>query len=334
MRFLFLLFCVFIYESMATAAEYTHLLWSPANLSDIAHTEPVYIDDTGNTEMSFNPPYITNWRLLYCASNHTDYSNNWADFTRRYWIVYPSGWNEYAGLRYKITPNINNQWFIPQATPVPGHNIYVSSITKTSGLVGQCFDPGTEYTITPIAVPPHKINIFIDRNTTLPGSYNIPFSYGWGYEENKGSIGDENSGYLSFGIELAKNKYTTNIPVIVTSKCEFSSRNITIEHGVIDLFNNVNNTASSTIDMDCTNNTSLNIEVIGSESGSMEKNLTKCGEGGVCKLTVENTGSAKVIKRVSGKTSITVSSTYSLQPGGHPVGGRFEGAGILRILID
>lgn len=319
---------------LAAGSNYQNFLWAPASPSSVSNATSVTIDDSAVSQASITFPQINTWKVLATSCN-----GYWGDQQRgnyRYWLQYKTGWQKAAGgLVYRF--NDVSNWDVALSTPVPGVNTMVSTnIYKEQGMSG-CWQLGEVVGFTPgIAIPVFRVNIELQRSSAYSGEYTIRVPYWWGYEENKGSGYDEGVAWRRFGI-IMQNEAPSyiDIPVVVTSKCNFNTSPINLSHGSLaGRAADGNQTTPYNLNVTCTSGTSLSVKLIGSQKVSGKtNNYTKCGSGGMCELTFDN-GKYDETMTVDSSKTLSIKSTYRLNDITKPVAESFEGSGVLQVLVN
>ncbi|EHS6969113.1 spore coat protein U domain-containing protein [Escherichia coli] len=329
------LFLFFISNEVLSAGDnYQNFLWAPASPSSVSNATTVTIDDTAVSQASITFPQVNSWKVLA-----TSCSGHWDGLQRgnyRYWLQYKTGWqNTSEGLVYRFG-DVSN-WDIALSTPVPGVNTMVSTNHYEEQGMSGCWSLGEIVGFTPsLTIPVFRVNIELQRSSAFPGKYTIRVPYWWGYEENKASGYNETIAWRRFGI-IMQNETPSyiDVPVVVTSKCNFNTSPINLSHGTMSgRKSDGNQTKPYNLNVTCTQGTSLSVKLLGTQkvSGKTD-NYTQCGTGGMCELTFDN-GKYNETMTIDNSKTLSIKSTYRLNDISNPVAESFEGSGVLQVLVN
>ncbi|MEE7414960.1 spore coat protein U domain-containing protein [Escherichia marmotae] len=329
-----MLLFLFANKSEAVTENYQNFLWEPSNKSAVTQASEVVIDDKGSSSISISFPDATSWRVLASSCN-----GSWSgeqDSNYRYWLQYKNEWTkDPSGLSYKLE-DVSN-WDVSYSEPVPGYTTVVSVNTYGKHKMDKCYPVGFVYSFRPgILIPTFNAKLVLERASAYPGKYNIQVPFWWGYEENKGSGNTSFMGWHKFGYVLAQQAPSyVNVPVTVTSKCNFNTSPINLSHGTMTGRNaDGNQTKPYNLNVTCTPGTSLSVKLLGTQkvSGKTD-NYTQCGTGGACELTFDN-GKYDETMTIDNSKTLSIKSTYRLNDITKPVAESFEGNGILQVLVN
>lgn len=318
----------------SAGSNYQNFLWAPASPSSVSNATSVTIDDRAVSQVSITFPQINTWKVLATSCN-----GYWGALQKgnyRYWLQYKTGWQKTSeGLVYRF--NDVSNWDVALSTPVPGVNTMVSTnIYKEQGMSG-CWQLGEIVGFNPdVPIPVFRVNIELQRSTAFPGKYTIRVPYWWAYEENKGSGYDDAIAWRSFGIIMQNESPSyIDIPVVITSKCNFNTSPINLSHGSLAGRDaDGNQTTPYNLNVTCNSGTSLSLKLIGSKKVSgRTDNYTQCGSGGMCELTFDN-GKHDETMTIDNSKTLSIKSTYHLNDITKPVAEYFEGSGVLQVLVN
>ncbi|ECE3499463.1 PixG protein [Salmonella enterica] len=321
-------------EVLSAVSNYQNFLWAPASPSSVSNAIAVTMDDSAVSQALITFPQINSWKVLA-----TSCSGHWDGLQRgnyRYWLQYKTGWQKASGgLVYRFS-DISN-WDMALSTPVPGVNTMVSTNHYDEQGMSGCWQLGKIVGFTPsLTIPVFRVNIELQRSSAFPGKYTVRVPYWWGYEENKASGYDEAIAWRRFGI-IMQNEAPSyiDIPVVVTSKCNFNTSPINLSHGSLSgRAADGNQTTPYNLNVTCASGTSLSVKLIGSQkvSGKTD-NYTLCGSGGMCELTFDN-GKYNETMTIYNSKTLSIKSTYRLNDITKPVAESFEGSGVLQVLVN
>ena len=331
------LFLFFISNGVLSAgSNYQNFLWAPASPSSVSHATSVTIDDRAVSQVSITFPQINSWKVLA-----TSCSGHWDGLQRgnyRYWLQYKTGWQKTTGgLVYRFNDANTSNWDMAGSIPVQGVNTMVSTNVYKEQRMSGCWQLGAVVGFNPgIHIPVFRANIELQRSTAFPGEYTIRVPYWWGYEENKASGYDKAVAWHRFGIIMQNEAPSyVDIPVVVTSKCNFNTSPINLSHGSLaGRAADGNQTTPYNLNVTCSSGTSLSVKLIGSQkvSGKTD-NYTLCGSGGMCELTFDN-GKYNETMTIYNSKTLSIKSTYRLNDITKPVAESFEGSGVLQVLVN
>ncbi|HIB1617183.1 TPA: spore coat protein U domain-containing protein [Salmonella enterica subsp. enterica serovar Muenchen] len=327
------LFLFIIMVSHTANGAYQNFLWVPMVPVRNSFANPVTVDDVGYSNISITFPVVRSWRVI--STGCSGYWNGFARGNYRFWLQYRNGWQNADGLRYRFR-DIKN-WNISHSTPVSGVITMVSPINYKNQQISTCWELGDNVGfITDIPAPIFRAVIELDRSVAVPGMYNLKIPYWWAYEENKASGDDASVPWRNFGIMMNKEEpsYIT-LPVTVISKCSFNSSPINLSHGAMSgIYANGSQTRTYQLNISCNSGTSVSIKLLGSNPVSgKSRNYTRCGFGGVCELTF-NDGKYDEVMNIDGSKVLSIKSTYYFNDLSNIVAEKFEGSGILQVLIN
>lgn len=333
--YLLMLMCFFIInEAGAVSEDYQNFLWGPANASATTNADEIVIDDSASSNVSVTFPETESWRILSSSCNGSWTGKRPSNY--RYWLQYRNGWSkDPSGLTYRL--NDVSGWDISYSEPVPGYTTVVSVNTYGEHAMSQCWPVGGVAYFRPgIAIPVFRAKIAVERSSAYPGKYNLQVPFWWGYEENKGGGNTSFVGWRQFGFVLAQQQPSyINIPVTITSKCNFDISPINLSHGTMTGRNaDGNQTKPYNLNVTCSPGTSLSVKLLGTQkiSGKTD-NYTKCGTGGMCELTFDN-GKYDETMTIDNSKTLSIKSTYRLSDIAKPVAESFEGSGVLQVLVN
>lgn len=318
--------------SMTSKADYRHFIWvvsNPVRMDDIVIK---YNDTTVSASSKMDGGWSGNHRSrnVYSACRGT---NDALDATQEKtaWLIMQN--RVYVGT-VPITLSIDsyNGWKAPGQAQVQGYVSRVNQKTVKTPL-GTCWSLGSSqlvdfHWLTPI------ITIRMAAGSLAPGSYRVPVSYYYAFEENK-FLKDTAKGPANNVPNLilggAGTKSSFNLAITVESKCDFNSNPIQLVHDITlgDESSYKSNVASYSVS--CSKTNPVKMELIGSSKPTgKDINFTKCGEGD-CELTF-NDGTAISQENITGKKDYLINSKY--HPNDKSKTGSFKGAGILRVTIQ
>jgi len=331
--FLLSLFLV-VNKAGAITEDYQNFLWEPYDKSAITYADEVIIDDSASSNISITFPNSGSWRVLASSCNGSWTGKRKSNY--RYWLQYKNEWiKDSSGLVYKLEDL--SGWDVSYSDPVPGYVTVVSVNTYGEHTMSTCWPVGFVAKFYPgIAIPHFKAKIIVERSAAYPGKYNLKVPFWWGYEENKGEGDTSFIGWRQFGFILAQQQPSyVDVPVTITSKCNFNTSPINLSHGIMSgRESDGSQTKPYNLNVTCTPGTSLSVKLLGTQkvSGKTD-NYTQCGTGGMCELTFDN-GKYDETMTIDNSKTLSIKSTYRLNDIAKPVAESFEGSGVLQVLVN
>ncbi|EFB9370292.1 nuclease PIN [Escherichia coli] len=318
--FLFFLFVQFSPD--AYSQKFCNILWANENLPKASLN--------ASMDGSSSAVYSLNLQAGGYSTAIRQYEEDMPSFTSvsgiyRYWLQYPDEWqNTKEGLKYRIVTNLElagSQEPGVKTVVTPPQNFTWKNILR-------CNRIGERYNFTQTNID--NIKIEIDRGTAWPGVYTLQLPLKVAYEENKGRYsGQSGGGWPEYAgaIKSFSPVNTDNVTIYITSKCELTSRYLSINIGdritPDEARGGINKNASLSVVCNAPANILFSIRAADMQDGQINK--TKCGPG-YCTLSFDNDESQKTVKAIRGTTDVPLSVNFKSDS---PVAGLFEGSAVL-----
>ncbi|EFH6893650.1 hypothetical protein G6742_000346 [Escherichia coli] len=321
---------------------YQNFFWHPVSSVEVEGVSEGVVDDyVGYAYANLVFPGNGVYRVIARDCLNDDVLNN-VKGESTYWIQYKDGYQEYSGLRFKMSV-IDEHWTLPyNGSHLNGW------VTKTSqfanylftGPENKCWSVGetTGVVMSSSLNRRARIKVEIPRGDAKPGHYvlNVPFR--WMFEEHKYNNYTPSSPLHYSAAQILQSQGIDSyikIPLTIVSKCNFNTSPINFSHGTMTGRNaDGNQTKPYNLNVACTPGTSLSVKLLGTQkvSGKTD-NYTQCGTGGMCELTFDN-GKYDETMTVDSSKTLSIKSTYRLNDIAKPVAESFEGSGVLQVLVN
>lgn len=217
-------------------------------------------------------------------------------------------------------------------------------VGKTPGLLAdECVLTGHSHDSVRFWMPDVNLNLSLDANTHVPGGvYDLPFTYTYGYLENK---------YVDFGVigpneainyvQANSSPQQTNIHLTVNNQCEFDVTEIHLDHGDLPANSSAHGHQSDTqnLNINCVGDTLLNFEVkrVDNTHLDMPKNFIDCGQQGYCRVSFiynDITYNQSTILMQKGTIGVFSKFFFKEPSEGAPITGPFVGNAVLSVDIE
>lgn len=307
--------------------------------SVIAQGNTLIIDaDKASTSVTLDIPQN---RLMYaiyrdCSPNTDWQSPNIKGFVGNI-IALPKGLQTAEnGLKYSLE---TNSWSPFPISSSSGYSFYITTdpahwnnTEPASAGFHQCWPLGASVGLGS-RTPALPVTITIDRGTAVPGVYTIKVPMYWSYIEWKIHGKDQppiNPGWPNLITNTGGSLMHMEFPVVITSSCNLQNSDaIQLDHGVMTPTSAINNVASSTVNLVCTNAATVNVKLLGNEMD----NKSSCSSWGTCELTFDN-GKYEDKLQITGAKTLTIRSTFKPKTSETVTAGKFSANGVLQILVE
>lgn len=310
---------IFLFSKYSLAESYCNVLWRNNNLPTITGPSLLLTGGSGTVKL---PLTINAGGQSTVVLSTSKFDINippvrGLDGTIRYWMQFPTAWQDYTGLKFRVISELDNAG----GSTIDNIRTVVSPLVKSHWSYNDsfpCLKSGQTFSFERTSI--NGISIEIDPSMSKPGVYNIQLPLKVGYEENKGSFnGGDGYGWATFAALMTGFDYsnTNNFTIQIVSSCRID-KSIDIDFGDItdrQLLNGV--TKRNPIYISCTTPSSVKLSLL---NVARTDNSTKCGSG-ICTLTFDSGKSESNIKISSaGVSSIFVNTllrsySNSISPG-------------------
>ncbi|WP_417879775.1 hypothetical protein [Vibrio sp.] len=252
------------------------------------------------------------------------------------WLAVPKEIIYKNGISIDLSIDEFNSWTKPSVIIPPQYDFKIVQRLVDSDM-GPCYGVGQLFSAVELYWQDAMLTLKVKKQSFPPGSYSIPITYYYAFEEHKvqrGSSAADTSQHANKVLQIGE-KNSFNLALDVGSRCLLSTYGpISLSHGRMTLEESAGNkSAPFNINASCDYDAPIRVKLTGKESvAGKTLNFTKCGVGGMCELTFNGSEYDKIYKS-TGNLDIAVTSTF------HPIEGKtiegeFTGGGVLTILFE
>lgn len=323
--------------SLNAAADYNDILWKGDDVLRIV-VDP-FLEDSLVSKISVLSGLSQ--FMTAVVSDCSDFSGYGFNATS-HWLMYPVSGSGPGGMSWKLSFTNSNGEKLFKGSQLGSSDDYMLmqfSTTTKKMLNDKCVATG-ERKIVDLSTSASFGTLTINPGHARPGYYNFTIPMAWGIEDNKYKQPPGGQLWRQMGALLERfSIIQVPISFVLRSRCSFDTAQINLSHGTISLKKNVLSYPSDRFPLaidchDSVRSVSLSLRAVDPVPGKPE-NYTRCGSGGVCRLTFDTENQTDIYKETLNFThvnNIYLKSDYL--PGEGVVAGDFTGNGILTITIN